>query len=82
MVLHTVWLIITIQEHIIQWHPTVLSKLALVPQRTLHSYPSGDSDTKFQKGDIVVRFAGCEKTGPESCEKQAKQYEKYWRTVA
>ncbi|KPI43334.1 putative alpha-1,2-galactosyltransferase [Cyphellophora attinorum] len=61
-------------EHIVQWHPTVLAKLALIPQRMLNSYnfKYGDQedpenpgqkrhhDSMWQQGDFVVSLKGCE----------------------
>ncbi|KAK6360283.1 hypothetical protein TWF730_006431 [Orbilia blumenaviensis] len=41
-------------EHLIQWHPTVLAKLAIIPQRVMLSYPvaaGGNSPANKKKGD-------------------------------
>lgn len=46
-------------EHIVQWHGTVLAKLALVPQRLLNSYiwrPGMGSNTE---GKHVQLWTGC-----------------------
>ncbi|GAO19099.1 uncharacterized protein UV8b_07263 [Ustilaginoidea virens] len=61
-------------EHIVQWHSTILSKLALVPQRTLASYSRPTSGEEFQEGDFVVMFAGCSKTGQQSCQTESARY--------
>ncbi|KAG6300167.1 hypothetical protein E4U09_007307 [Claviceps aff. purpurea] len=61
-------------EHIVQWHPTVLSKLALVPQRTFASYSKSSYGDQYQEGDFVVMFAGCVQTGQESCETESSHY--------
>ncbi len=68
------------QEHIVQWHPTILSKLALVPQRIMNSYSAtGNLTSTYAKGDFVVRFDGCEQAGERSCEKESESYMKAWR---
>ncbi|KAL5890059.1 putative alpha-1,6-mannosyltransferase mnn11 [Pyricularia oryzae] len=66
-------------EHIVQWHPTILSKLAIVPQRYINSYNTGDSGESYQAGDMVVRFPACSKVGYPACEAEAAKYEKQWR---
>ena len=68
-----------IQEHIVQWHPTILSKLALVPQRTMASYTRMDLGDTYQDGDFVVMFAGCLAKSYEGCEKDAEPYMQVWR---
>ncbi|KAI9770734.1 MAG: hypothetical protein M1840_002984 [Geoglossum simile] len=59
-------------EHIVQWHPTILTKLALVPQRIMSSYnavPSGqENDARFQDGDFIVRFPKCDSGRIGECE--------------
>ncbi|KAF7563096.1 hypothetical protein G7046_g1035 [Stylonectria norvegica] len=62
-------------EHIVQWHPTILSKLALVPQRSIASYTRTDLGTPYQDGDFVVMFPGCAKQGLESCEEESKFFQ-------
>ncbi|KAI6250269.1 alpha-1,2-galactosyltransferase [Erysiphe necator] len=63
-------------EHIIQWHPTILSKLALVPQRMLNSYSKPDTTSDFgvyREGDFVVELTGCEQ--PErNCATEVQPY--------
>lgn len=79
-------------EHIIQWHPTLLAKLALVDQRVLNSYshkskPTSDEWTEDQKkhdelwqtGDFVVNLKGCDIEKDRSCEKEMKEYFELWR---
>lgn len=61
-------------EHIVQWHPTILSKLALVPQRTLASYSQSSLGDQYQEGDFVVVFAGCTQTGQQSCQTESSHY--------
>lgn len=52
-------------EHIVQWHGTILAKLALVPQRTLNSYindPDGKNlKNMYSEGDFVANFIGCDR---------------------
>ena len=58
-------------EHIVQWHPTILAKLVLIPQRRLNSYnfatkPVVDNgvekshDSMWQEGDFVINLKGCD----------------------
>ncbi|KAL6882381.1 alpha-1,2-galactosyltransferase-like protein [Trichoderma longibrachiatum] len=65
-------------EHIVQWHPTILSKLALVPQRTLGPYTRTDQGDAYQDGDFVVMFTGCTKSGDQSCETVSASYYQKW----
>lgn len=70
------------QEHIVQWHPTILSKLALLPQRMLNSYSKPDKGREYQTGDLVVRFQKCMKSLKNpTCEKDAEAYTSAWRTA-
>ena len=80
-------------EHIIQWHPTILAKLAIVDQRLLNSYnhitkqpeeelntnvPHQLQDGKWQPGDLVINLAGCLESKERDCEKQMKDYYTQW----
>ncbi|EHK18356.1 glycosyltransferase family 34 protein [Trichoderma virens Gv29-8] len=65
-------------EHIVQWHPTILSKLALVPQRTLGPYTRTDKGDAYQDGDFVVMFSGCTKEGVVNCETESASYYQKW----
>ena len=38
-------------EHIVQWHGTVLAKMALVPQRLLNAYTK---DSRFTSGEFLT----------------------------
>jgi len=71
-------------EHIVQWHPTILSKLALVPQRTMNAYnkvgSTSESGTNYVDGDFVIRFPKCEDTGRD-CAKEAQPFENQWKTT-
>ncbi|PGG98335.1 hypothetical protein AJ79_08902 [Helicocarpus griseus UAMH5409] len=71
-------------DHIIQWHPTLLAKLALVPQRIMNGYtpesPSLMPDSLYNDGDFIVRFMGCDAPGAKkNCE---QQMETYWVRLA
>lgn len=56
-------------EHLVQWHGTVLSRLAIVEQRLLNAYTSGAGDEKYVEGDFVAHAIGCEWSG-RSCEEE------------
>lgn len=64
-----------------QWHPTILSKLAIVPQRTIASYNHPDIGEQYQEGDFVVMFAGCHQAGQKSCETESSQYWEKMKTA-
>lgn len=71
------------QEHIVQWHPTILSKLAIIPQRIMNAYSAeGRTDAAgvYKDGDFVIRFEGCESGGDRNCEKEAEPFSQQWRT--
>lgn len=68
------------QEHIVQWHPTILSKLAVVPQRTINSYSKAGKGEEYQTGDLAVRFPKCTKSHKNpTCEKDAEPFASVWR---
>lgn len=62
-------------EHIVQWHPTILTKLALVPQNIMNSHPStGNNDEgAYTDGDFVLNLGNCEAHGRD-CEKEWKKW--------
>ena len=66
-----------------QWHPTILTKLALVPFRTMNTYnveitTRGGKEMMYRKGDWLVRLVGCELDTNRDCEKEFnKQYDEY-----
>ncbi|KAH8687860.1 galactosyl transferase GMA12/MNN10 family-domain-containing protein [Tricladium varicosporioides] len=70
-------------EHIVQWHPTILSKLMLIPQRIMNAYTkeqsAGETGT-YKDGDFVIRFAGCGGS-TRDCVKEAEPFSKQWKTV-
>ncbi|KAF4121970.1 mannan polymerase II complex MNN11 subunit [Geosmithia morbida] len=56
-------------EHMVQWHPTILSKVALVPQRKMAAYVYSNLGDAYQEGDFVAMLTGCSPQGENSCEK-------------
>ena len=62
-----------------QWHPTILSKIAMIPQQSMASYNRKNLGAGFQDGDFVVMFAGCVAKGQRSCETESQQYLKKWQ---
>lgn len=71
------------QDHIIQWHPTILARLALVPQRTINAYskdsPGAAGDGTYRDGDFVIRFFGCDNDTKRSCDKEMEPYYNSWQ---
>ncbi|KAL8726840.1 MAG: hypothetical protein Q9166_006456 [cf. Caloplaca sp. 2 TL-2023] len=66
-------------EHIVQWHPTILTKLAIIPQRLLNTYnvdiaSRGGKDAMYKEGDFVIRLVGCENDQNRNCEKEFDEY--------
>lgn len=62
-----------------QWHPTILSKLAIVPQRLINAYSKGQGEL-YKEDDIVVRFPGCLfGSNPAECEEEAKRFLPRWQ---
>jgi len=66
-------------EHIVQWHPTILSKLALVDQRLLNSYHTDAQGAQYKDGDLTVRFTECSKS-PKTCEAASQRFAQQWRS--
>lgn len=50
-------------EHIVQWHGTILAKLAIVPQRIINSYTRDEigknGDGMYHDEDFIAAFPGC-----------------------
>lgn len=72
-------------EHIVQWHPTLLAKLAIIDQRMINSYnyksPEKSTpafDSMWQPGDLVVNLKGCE-SRDRSCEAEMEHYFEEWK---
>lgn len=67
-----------------QWHPTILAKLALIPQRLLNSYnieveSRGGEKAMYKEEDFVVRFIGCELDPNRNCEKEMDPFYQQWK---
>ncbi|CAG8150912.1 unnamed protein product, partial [Penicillium nalgiovense] len=69
-------------DHIMQWHPTVLARTALVPQRILSSYssdsPGASLDGTYKDGDLVILFHGCDDAEGRDCARELELYYKQW----
>ncbi|OJJ44035.1 hypothetical protein ASPZODRAFT_154010 [Penicilliopsis zonata CBS 506.65] len=69
-------------DHIVQWHPTILARLALVPQRILNAYsrdsPQVAVDGAYTEGDFVIQLSGCASDAMQSCEKEIEPYYATW----
>jgi len=64
-------------EHMLQWHPLVLSRTALVPTRLINAEIEKTDGKKnsaidYQEGDMVINLGQCEKDA--SCVKLASKY--------
>ncbi len=70
------------QEHIVQWHPTVMARLALIPQRVINAYSkdsvSASVDGTYKDGDLVIRFFGCDTDPTRNCEREMDPYYNLW----
>lgn len=78
-------------EHLVQWHPTILAKLALVEQRRFNSYnfatpPVRDTttgairshDSMWREGDLVVNLKGCRESDKRDCEDEMRHCFSAW----
>ena len=75
-----------LQEHIVQWHPTILTKLALIPQKLINAYskdlPSrGGQAIMYEEGDFIVKLEGCDWDESRNCEKEFDQYFAEWKKL-
>ncbi|KAK1754595.1 family 34 putative glycosyltransferase [Echria macrotheca] len=68
-------------EHIVQWHPTILARLALVDQRTINSYSKGGKGAEYQPGDLAVRFSDCSPANKQACQSEAQRFEEQWQAA-
>ncbi|KAF2860893.1 glycosyltransferase family 34 protein [Piedraia hortae CBS 480.64] len=73
-------------EHIVQWHGTILAKMALVPLRVINSHTreglkSADSEGIYQEGDFVANFNGCAKDPGRSCDQEMAPLISRWRVM-
>ncbi|QDS73831.1 hypothetical protein FKW77_006437 [Venturia effusa] len=65
-------------EHIVQWHGTLLAKLALIPQNLLNSYTEKDhklagANGMWRDGDFMVSFPDCSEA-PRSCKAELEPW--------
>lgn len=63
-----------------QWHPTILTKLALIPQNIMNSYP-GTAVGAYKDGDFVIRLSGCD-APKRDCEKEFLTYWEKRKVIA
>lgn len=69
-----------------QWHPTILTKLALIPQNLLNSYgvdisSRGGKEVMYRDSDFLVRFPNCELDSNRNCEHETEPYYNQWRST-
>ena len=73
------------QEHIVQWHPTILTKLVLIPIRTINSYSAeiasrGGKPVTFQENDFIARAVACEKDANRNCQAEMDPWYHKWKS--
>ena len=66
-----------------QWHPTILTRLALIPQRKINSYTvdiesRGGLKVTYQDNDFVVRAVGCERDSNRNCDREMDPWYHQW----
>ncbi|KAI9749460.1 MAG: hypothetical protein M4579_006862 [Chaenotheca gracillima] len=71
-------------EHVVQWHPTILAKLALVPQRLINSYnndsPGHDDTILYADNDFVIHLSGCKNNARRDCESELETFYRLWKS--
>ena len=60
-----------------QWHGSVLSRLALVPQGVLNGYTRGLEGEEWREGGFVKNANGCEGEG-RGCEAEVAALYEEW----
>ena len=69
----------------VQWHPTILAKVAVVPQTVLGSYTNevatADQGEAYISGDFVAQFNGCNADEKNNCDTQLSKYGPKWRVA-
>ncbi|KAJ6113950.1 hypothetical protein N7523_007267 [Penicillium sp. IBT 18751x] len=68
-------------DHIMQWHPTVLSRTAVVPQRYINAFSdstAASADGAYKDGDFIIRFPACEQSTTRDCP-ELEAYYKIWQ---
>jgi mannan polymerase II complex MNN11 subunit len=70
-------------EHLVQWHVSVLSRLALVPQRVMNSYTHGEKDDeeKYHDGDFIANLHGCQADDTRDCDQEAKPFYEHFASI-
>lgn len=71
-------------EHIVQWHPTILSRMAIVHQRIMNAFVKSDStneESAYKDGDFVVRFPECDNPDKKNCETLSQPFSQEWQTI-
>lgn len=71
-------------EHIVQWHPTILSRMAIVPQRIMNAFVKSDTtndESAYKDGDFVVRFPDCHAEDKKNCETLSLPFSQEWQTI-
>lgn len=70
-------------DHIVQWHPTILTKMALLPQRVFNAYskdsPGAVVNGTYQDGDFIIRFSRCQTYDNRDCEQEMQPFYKSWQ---
>lgn len=65
-----------------QWHATILARLALIPQRIINAYSKDSPDTAvdgaYREGDFVIHFNDCNAQG-RSCEEELHPFYSLWQ---
>lgn len=72
---------ILLQEHIVQWHPTILAKMAIVDQSILNAYSTSKQGAEYKDGDLAVRFPDCASAGAQACETAAQKFTQKWQAA-
>lgn len=67
-------------EHLVQWHGTILARLALIPQTIMNGYVNGTGQELYQEGQFVANLKGCDLPGQQSCEQGLRPF--YGRFLA
>jgi mannan polymerase II complex MNN11 subunit len=65
-------------EHIVQWHPTILTRMAIIPQNLINSYSRGVKEALWKKDDFLINFKDCDVEKGRDCE---KELDPYWRPL-
>ncbi|KAK4166161.1 family 34 putative glycosyltransferase [Cladorrhinum sp. PSN259] len=67
-------------EHIVQWHPTILARMAIIDQRLLNSYSQRIKGVEYKEGDFAVRLVDCLAAGVQACVTESQKFVQQWRT--